>query len=56
MFTLNYLPVKHVHVSLKAYSLSEFSFFLILKVANIRCFILIAGEIFHNIYIIVTYE
>jgi len=24
-------------------------FFLILKVANIRCFILIAGEIFHNI-------
>ena len=24
-------------------------FFLILKVANIRCFMLIAGEIFHNI-------
>jgi hypothetical protein len=35
--------------SLKAYRLSELNFFLILKVANIRCFILIAGEIFHNI-------
>ena len=34
---------------LKAYRLSEFLFFLILKVANIRCFILIAVEIFHNI-------
>jgi hypothetical protein len=28
--------------TLKAYKLSEFNFFLILKVANIRCFILIA--------------
>jgi len=33
---------------LKAYRLSELNFFL-LKVANIQCFILIAGEIFHNI-------
>ena len=28
---------------------SELNFFLILKVANIRCFILIVVEIFHNI-------
>jgi len=34
---------------LKAYRLSELNFFFILKVANIRCFILIAVEIFHNI-------
>ena len=34
---------------LKAYRLSELNFFLLLKVANIRCFILIAVEIFHNI-------
>jgi hypothetical protein len=33
---------------LKAYKLSELIFF-ILKVVNIRCFILIAVEIFHNI-------
>ena len=33
---------------LKAYKLSELIFF-ILKVANIRCFILNAVEIFHNI-------
>jgi len=41
-----WLPLRY---SLKAYRLSEFNFFLILKVANIRCFILIAVEIFHNI-------
>ena len=35
--------------SLKAYRLSELNLFFILKVANIRWFILIAGEIFHNI-------
>jgi len=35
-------------VALKAYTLSELLFF-ILKVANIRCFILIAVEIFHDI-------
>ena len=35
-------------MSLKAYKLSELNFF-ILKVANIRCFILIAVEIFLNI-------
>ena len=34
--------------TLKAYKLSELIIF-ILKVANIRCFILIAVEIFHNI-------
>ena len=34
---------------LKAYRLSELNFFLLLKVANIRCFILIAVEIVHNI-------
>ena len=34
--------------TLKAYSRSD-RFFFILKVANIRCFILIAVEIFHNI-------
>jgi hypothetical protein len=34
---------------LDAYRLSELNFFLILKVANIWCFILIAVEIFHNI-------
>jgi hypothetical protein len=33
---------------LKAYRLSKLIFF-ILKFANIRCFILIAVEIFHNI-------
>jgi hypothetical protein len=33
---------------LKAYRLSKFNFF-ISKFANIRCFILIAVEIFHNI-------
>ena len=34
---------------LKAYKLSELIFFFILKFANIRSFILIAVEIFHNI-------
>ena len=34
---------------LKAYRLSELNLFFILKVSNIRCFILIAVEIFHNI-------
>ena len=34
---------------LKAFRLSELNIFLILKVANIRYFILIAGEIFHVI-------
>jgi hypothetical protein len=34
---------------LKAYSRSNWFFFFILKVANIRCFILIAVEIFHYI-------
>jgi len=36
---------------LKEDRLSEMNCFLILKVANIRCFILIAVEIFHNIII-----
>ena len=36
-------------ITLKAYRLSELICFFILKVANIRCFILIAVEIFHNI-------
>ena len=36
-------------IHLKAYRLSELNLFFILKVANIRCFILIAVEIFHNI-------
>jgi hypothetical protein len=34
---------------LKAYRLSELIFYQILKVANIRCFIVIAVEIFDNI-------
>ena len=34
---------------LKTYRLSESIFFFLLKVANIRCFILIEVEIFHNI-------
>jgi hypothetical protein len=34
---------------LKAYRLSKLIFFYIKGVANIRCFILIAVEIFHNI-------
>jgi hypothetical protein len=38
----------HSHCMLKAYSSSNW-FFFILKVANIRCFILIAVEIFHYI-------
>ena len=38
-----------IYCSLKAYRLSELNFLFILKVANIRCFILIAVEIFHNI-------
>ena len=38
-----------LQIYLKAYRLSEFNFLFILKVANIRCFILIAVEIFHNI-------
>jgi hypothetical protein len=42
---VNYTELKH---NLKAYRLSELIFF-ILKVANIRCFILIAVAIFHNI-------
>jgi hypothetical protein len=37
-----------ISTSLKEYRLSKLIFF-ILKVANIRCFILIAVEIFHNI-------
>jgi hypothetical protein len=37
-------------IILKAYRLSELIFlFFLLKVANIRCFILIAVEIFHNV-------
>ena len=36
-------------LSLKAYRLSELNYFFILKVANIRCIILIAVEIFNNI-------
>jgi hypothetical protein len=36
-------------IILKAYRLSELNIFFILKVANIRCFMLIAVEIFHNI-------
>ena len=39
----------YVLIALKAYRLSELNFLFILKVANIRCFILIAVEIFHNI-------
>ena len=35
--------------TLKAYRLSEWNFFFMLKVGNIRCYILIAVEIFHNI-------
>ena len=35
--------------TLKAYRLSELNFWFILKVANIRCFILNAVKIFHNI-------
>ena len=38
-----------LQIYLKAYRLSEFNFLFILKVANIRCFIIIAVEIFHNI-------
>jgi hypothetical protein len=38
-----------IYMYLKAYRLSELIFFYLLKVANIRCFILIAVEIFHNI-------
>ena len=34
---------------IQAYRLSELIFLFILKVANIRCFILIAVEIFPNI-------
>ena len=34
---------------LMAYRLSELNFLFVVKVANIRCFILIAVEIFHNI-------
>jgi hypothetical protein len=36
-------------IILKAYRLSELNYFFILKIANIRCFILIAVAIFHNI-------
>ena len=41
----SYLKIRR----LKAYRLSELNIFFIFKVANIRCFILIAVEIFHNI-------
>ena len=42
-------PHVKICMQLKAYRLSELIFFFILEVANIRCFILIAVEIFHNI-------
>ena len=37
------------HPSIKGIHAVRIEFIFILKVANIRCFILIAGEIFHNI-------
>jgi hypothetical protein len=40
--------IRYLASCLKAYRLSEWIFF-ILKDANVRCFILIAVEIFHNI-------
>ena len=46
--TFTLISSSHGVYNLKAYRLSELIFFL-LKVANIRCFILIAVEIFHNI-------
>jgi hypothetical protein len=49
IFILGILMYMYIFKQLKAYRLSELNFFLILKVANIRCFILIAVEIVHNI-------
>jgi hypothetical protein len=42
-------PKKKTIFSLKGIQAVRIEFFFILKVANIRCFILIAVDIFHNI-------
>jgi hypothetical protein len=47
--TMEHKKTSHQQNPLKGYRLSELNFFILLKVANIRCFIRIAVEIFHNI-------
>jgi len=44
-----FLEKRLIRLFLKAYRLSEMNFIFLFKVANFRCFILIAVEIFHNI-------
>jgi hypothetical protein len=47
---MSYQRFKTRHTNaLKGIQAIRIEFFFILKVANIRCFILIAVEIFHNI-------
>jgi hypothetical protein len=54
-FRFQFIHISH-YLQLKAYRLSELNCFFILKVANIRCFILIAVEIFHIIVYVNSLE